>query len=291
MSEYTIGEGAESFLRAKRRRLAASSYESYSAVIAKLVRHFGADTPVSRLEPPDGTDLMEQFMEDHWGETPYAFNRNMSVVRGLMEHLIQRERLHRDPTKPIERARPERHARTTFDRETVDQILAAAEGPRDRIALRLLLVYGLRKGALGGIQLVCFDTVRRMVSFKTKGGRYHAVPIVGDELWADLAELGGHPGDYLLHRRGTTKEPMSPHGVHLWWYARLADAGVVERGTTSGQRMHKARHTAGQRVLDGTGNLKAAQRLLGHASIQTTGDVYTDWDSEDLRGTMESLRD
>jgi site-specific recombinase XerC len=31
--------------------------------------------------------------------------------------------------------------------------------------------------------------------------------------------------------------------------------------------MHKARHTAGERVLDHTGNLKAAQRLLGHASF------------------------
>jgi integrase len=36
---------------------------------------------------------------------------------------------------------------------------------------------------------------------------------------------------------------------------------------------HKSRHTAGQRVLDATGNLKAVQKLLGHASIQTTGDM------------------
>jgi Phage integrase family len=38
--------------------------------------------------------------------------------------------------------------------------------------------------------------------------------------------------------------------------------------------MHKARHTAGQRVLDASGNLKAVQELLGHFSIQTTGDIY-----------------
>jgi site-specific recombinase XerC len=37
--------------------------------------------------------------------------------------------------------------------------------------------------------------------------------------------------------------------------------------------MHKARHTAGQRLLDTTGNLKAVQKLLGHESIQTTGDI------------------
>ena len=53
--------------------------------------------------------------------------------------------------------------------------------------------------------------------------------------------------------------------------------------------MHKARHTAGQRVLDATGNLKAVQKLLGHASIQTTGDVYADWDIDQLAETMRPV--
>jgi site-specific recombinase XerC len=47
-----------------------------------------------------------------------------------------------------------------------------------------------------------------------------------------------------------------------------------------------ARHTAGQRVLDVTGNLKAVQKLLGHESVQPTGDIYTDWDIEQLAETL-----
>ncbi len=53
--------------------------------------------------------------------------------------------------------------------------------------------------------------------------------------------------------------------------------------------MHKSRHTAGQRVLDATGNLKAVQKLLGHASIQTTGDIYADWDINQLAATMADV--
>lgn len=64
---------------------------------------------------------------------------------------------------------------------------------------------------------------------------------------------------------------------------------MVATGTTSGERMHKARHTAGQRVLDATRNLKAVQKLLGHSSIQTTGDVYADWDIEALTATMAQV--
>ncbi len=53
--------------------------------------------------------------------------------------------------------------------------------------------------------------------------------------------------------------------------------------------MHKARHTAGQRVLDASGNLKAVQKLLGHTSIQTTGDIYADWDIDQLAATMADV--
>jgi site-specific recombinase XerC len=70
---------------------------------------------------------------------------------------------------------------------------------------------------------------------------------------------------------------MGEATVHRWWYRCLGQAGIVATGTTSGEHMHKARHTAGQRVLDATGNLKAVQKLLGHASIQTTGDICADW--------------
>jgi site-specific recombinase XerC len=67
---------------------------------------------------------------------------------------------------------------------------------------------------------------------------------------------------------------------------------VVAEGQTSGERMHKARHTAGQRVLDAThGNLKAVQKLLGHSSISTTGDIYTDWDIDQLAETLGAMLD
>ena len=84
-------------------------------------------------------------------------------------------------------------------------------------------------------------------------------------------------------------KPMGDHGLHDWWYRRLEEAGVVAKRTISGERMHKARHTAGQRVLDQTSNLKAVQKLLGHATIQTTGDIYTDWDIDQLAATMADV--
>jgi integrase len=35
--------------------------------------------------------------------------------------------------------------------------------------------------------------------------------------------------------------------------------------------------------------LKAVQKLLGHASITTTADIYTDWDIDQLAETMRQV--
>lgn len=79
---------------------------------------------------------------------------------------------------------------------------------------------------------------------------------------------------------------MSDHGAHDWWYRCQERAGLVAAGQTSGARMHRTRYTAGQRILDATGNLKAAQALLRHTSISTTADTYTDWDVERLESSL-----
>jgi integrase len=138
------------------------------------------------------------------------------------------------------------------------------------------------------------------------------IPLPSKPFWNDLerylVETEAKPSHYLMCKQkmipyGAPDEqgrrsvryryfrdtPMGTHGMHSWWYRCLANAGVVPHGTESGERMHKARHTAGQRVLDATGNLKAAQKLLGHASIQTSGDIYADWDLDQLVATLADV--
>jgi integrase len=67
-------------------------------------------------------------------------------------------------------------------------------------------------------------------------------------------------------------EPMGVHGLHRWWYRCLARSGVVASGQTSGKR-----------------NLEAVQKLLGHSSITTTADIYTNWDIDQQEETMRQV--
>jgi integrase len=216
---------------------------------------------------------------------------------------------------PIERAKKRGVHRTTFSLDQRHGILAANPELRDRLALRLLLDYGLRKGALQRVQFQHFDHLRRRLTIFTKGETVRDLPIPQPAFWLDLERLivvtEAKPAHFLLQRQLTRPvrfdpetrkaleftlqrfpdQPMGAHGLHDWWYRALERAEIVETGVRRGERMHKARHTAGQRVLDATGNLKAAQKLLGHASISTTGDIYTDWDIDQLAETMREVVD
>lgn len=287
-----LGEDVAEYLRAKRKRLTDSSYRSYEGTLDKLVRYF-PDLQVEDFEPPAGTARLEQFLDERWGDgAPGTYNVCLAHVTDFFKHFQRRGRLHGNPTLLIDRARKRDILRTVFTTEQRHAIIAAATEQRDRVALRLLLDYGLRKGALRTVQFKHFDWQRRELMIFTKGQKIRNLPLPDAVLWTELERLiletEAEPAHFLMclvkpiPRAGVRRFPlrqMSSTAMHRWWYRQLERAGIVATGETSGERMHKARHTAGQRVLDATGDLKLTQRLLGHASIQTTGDIYVDYDN------------
>ena len=296
-----IGQQAADYLRAKRKRLTDDSHRDYECCMDKLSRFF-PDLELADLEPPIGTERLEQFLDATWGaRAPRTYNKNLSIVKDFCRYHVIRGNLHGDPTTPIERARSRQVYRTTFTADQRHAILASADDRRDRIALRLLLDYGIRKGALQVIQFKHFDHQRKRLTIFTKGRKVRELPIPDPAFWMDLErhiiDVEAQAQNFLMARvkgNGAAKvtdpsKPMGAHGLHSWWYRRLEAAQIVPKGTTRGEKMHKSRHTAGQRVLDASGNLKAVQKLLGHSSIQTTGDIYADWDIDQLTETMADV--
>lgn len=302
---YPMGQEAGAYLRWKRGQITKATYRSYESILDKLARYY-PDLEMTAFEPPAGTELLEEFLEAHCSElAPGTYNTYHAIISDLFKWARIKDKLHGDPMLLVQRRRKRGVYRTTFTPSDRHRILADGPDPqylrRDRIALRLLLDYGIRKGALRSIRFEHFDANRRRLTIFTKGEKVREIALVDPKLWDDLEklqfEIGAQPNHYLVASRRklfrgydrVTGDPItkwvdypekhfSDRGLHEWWYGCLRRAGVVAAGQTSGQKMHKARHTLGQRILDKTGNLKAVQAQLGHASITTTGDIYTDWD-------------
>lgn len=298
---YPMGAEVVAYLRWKRKRLTKGSDRQYTGTLAVLAAQH-LDLELKDFEPPVGTERLEEFLDRNWGSgraAPRTYNKHLSIVGDFFKFQVGRGYMHGNPALPIERAKARDPHRETFNGDQVRAIVASQDELRDRIALRLLLNYALRKSELRAVQFKHFDHVRLRLTVFGKGGTVTPVPIPDHAFWHDLERLildtQAEPGHYLMpgrrgNRHGSRLLPdtqISNHALHDWWYARLAAAGIVAEGTTSGERMHKSRHTAGQALLDATGNLKAVQKLMRHKSMLTTADVYLDWDLDQLARSLE----
>ena len=143
---FPLGMEAAAYLRMKRKRLTKGSYRKYEAVLDKLARYF-PDLEISDFEPPVGTQRIEEFMDAHWGDKePRTYNSCLSVVKDFFKYQTVLGALRGDPTLAIERAKARDPHRETFTGDQFRAIVASQDDLRDRIVLRLLLTYGLRKG-------------------------------------------------------------------------------------------------------------------------------------------------
>lgn len=314
--DFPMGQEVRAYLISKRKRLTDDSYRSYESSLDKLARHFPY-LELKDFEPPVGTQRIEEFLDDRWGKdhAPGTYNVNHAIVSDFFKWQVRHGRMNATPMTAVDKARKRDIHREVFSGDNRRGIIAAQESLRDRLALRLLFDYALRKGALRKVQFKHFDHQRRRLTIFTKGAKVREIPIPDPAFWRDLErhilDQQAEPHHFLMclvkpvpfgspdrdgHRQ--TREHrfpermMSATATHRWWYRRLELAGIVAVGETSGERMHKARHTAGQRLLDNTGDLKLVQKLLGHKSIQTTGDIYVDYDIEEWAAKMaQALKD
>lgn len=63
-------------------------------------------------------------------------------------------------------------------------------------------------------------------------------------------------------------------------YSILDRSGIARQARTSG--FHTFRHSAASFINAQTGNIKLAQKMLGHSNLSTTADIYTHtWTASD----------
>lgn len=289
----------------------------YEAILAKLALYH-ADLRLDAFAPPVGTERLRECHDHFWGDrSPRTRNKVRSVWVDFFDWAVRERGLSGNPARVLARSKARQSERVVYTPSEIAALIAEQPRLRDRLAIRILFHTGIRKGALAKIQFKHFDHARRRLTIFTKGGKVRTVPIVDPLIWHDLErhilDREAHPDEYLLYPERTAPkgapgikgkkadrveviqelrfQPMKSTSLHRWWYKRLAQAGLVGAGVTHGRKLHWARHTAGQKLLDETGNLKAVQKLLGHSSISTTGDIYTDWDDEQLARVMrEALK-
>ena len=298
-----VGLEVAHFIRWFRNEYGATTetLRDYEAILAKLaIDH--ADLELRDFEPPDGTTRLREFIDERWGEAaPRTRKKVRAVLMSFFKWAQAEFKLHGNPVVPIRSPRLRDVERELFSADDVARIVAVQPELRDRVALKLLFLMGLRKGELAATRFRDFDLGRRRLQVHGKGGKIRQTPIPTEDLRHELAELslGRDPLEHLLfpQKRGPKgtviwedrRKPLSGPALHRWWYRCLTRAGIVEHGTTHGKKMHGARYTSGTEFYLATGDIYATQQLLGHADVSTTANIYVQGSPADLEEKLRKV--
>ena len=170
-----------------------------------------------------------------------------------------------------------------------------ALGPDYGRLFRFMIATGDRaSGALLTWSQVDRENRLARIRNKSRNGQQHwyTIPLTHAQL-AILDEcVGHHPVHVFTYTAERSRERAcqgrapANHGRRLQDALAPIRAGCLQ--SLTGFRRHDTRHTAGTRYVRATGNLKGAQRLLGHARIETTT-RYAHVLLDDIRAGQEAV--
>ena len=266
---------------AAERRLSPHTVAAYQRDLQALAR-LVADKPLAELSVSDIRGAIVRLRSQNLAAPSVA--RHLSSWRGFYAFACRRLGYAGNPCLGL---RPPKAAKALPDvlspdacTQLLDASAAAADDAlqaRDRAMFELFYSSGLRLSELTGLDLDQVDLQAGEAQVTGKGRKTRIVPVGRQALAALAAWLPlrlplarADTAALFISQRGTRLSPRSVQ-LRLNRWARLA-------GLSQHVHPHLLRHAFATHVLQSSGDLRAVQEMLGHASISTT-QVYThlDW--------------
>jgi integrase/recombinase XerC len=279
-------EAVEAFLAelGMERRLSAHTVAAYRRDLGALVGFLEREG-VASLEAVDAYHIRRFAAECHRrGLGPRSIARRLSAVRSFYGFLLRRGSAATNPAVHVQAPKPSRRLPSTLDTDQMASLLKAdPKEPlelRDAAILELFYSSGLRLSELTGLDVADIDLADLTVRVLGKGSKTRIVPVgrvaanaIREWLTVRGEMAGSDQRALFVGQRGTR---LSPRSVQ----ARMA-AWARRRGMPVHVHPHMLRHSFASHLLESSGDLRAVQELLGHASLSTT-QVYTHLDFQHL---------
>lgn len=253
-----------------------------------LQEQIGPATMISTITDATAAKLVAK----RRGEGVSVATVNRSVCELLRALLRRARRTWKQTVEEIEwkyhflKEPQERVREATADEEA--KLMASIRGDYAP-ALRFALLSGCRRAEIVGLQWKDVDFFNREFRVTGKGDKSRSIPMT-TEIHKLLWSLKDHHKtavfSYIVKRPRTgavkgSRAPITMEGFKTEWRHTKGRAKVAD------YRFHDNRHTAATRLVRATGNLKAAQKLLGHTELATTS-RYSHVTKDDLRAAMEA---
>ena len=229
------------------------------------------------------------------GLSPATAARRRASVRGFYRFVLGEGWRKDDPSRRVDAPKKGRPLPKVLTREEVDRLIAAAgekdgtQGLRLACMVELLYASGLRISELLGLPVAAVARDPAYLIVKGKGGKERLAPLNDAARTAVQAYL---PARKSFFPKGALDSPwLFPsrgEGGRLTRrrFSQLLDEAALAAGVDPAKvSPHVLRHAFATHLLEGGADLRAVQKLLGHADIATT-QIYTHVAGERLRAVV-----
>lgn len=311
----TVDNVAEAWKRGQDAKAAKTRQSNLNAYSHDVLPRWGT-TPVGKVK----RSHVQAWLSDMIGaETGVAtMERALGVLRQILDLAVADGNLAANPAAGVSAPKRLHKARGYLTHAQVEE-LATEAGPRGHDVILFLAYTGLRIGEAAGLQAQDVDLTRRRVTVeravtevgaakykapKTHERRTVPYPEFLDDIMAarvrgknrDAPLFTSEAGSVLTpsNWRNRTLAPAVEAVVERTAEIRAEEATEAADGHPSTPEFpvittHDLRHTAASLAISAGANVKAVQRMMGHAKASMTLDTYADLFPDDLEQVATRL--
>ena len=263
------------------RRLATHTLTAYSRD-GQMLEVLAAGRPLESLGASDIRRFVATLHSK--GQSPRSLARILSSWRGFFDWLVRQRAVPANPCAGVRAPKAPRVLPPTLSPDDAVRLVSVEDpgpwGARDRALFELAYSSGLRVSELTGLDLEALDFNTGEARILGKGSKTRIVPVGEHALAAirrwmtvrsAIPKVDGHA--LFVGKSGRRMLPREVQRRIKRW-ATLAGLAVDAHP-------HMLRHSFASHVLQSSGDLRAVQEMLGHASIAST-QVYTHLDFQHL---------
>jgi site-specific recombinase XerD len=270
--------------RRKRGEITRKTAKNYRSHLDGFDRSFG-NRPLTQLKPR----AVERWLETIGHLAPSTRRNHLIAVRGFCRWLVDRKLIKADPTDKLPRIRQPRSVPRAMTVVDVAKLFASAPDLRGRAVIALMVGCGLRCVEVSRLQVTDWDRDGATITVTGKGMHERVLPVPSETtsvLDRYLSSIGGFVSGPLIRSSRIRGAGLSEATISTY-VSRWMGAAGLKVGRWDGRSAHALRHTAASDVLDGCGDLRVVQAMLGHQHLSSTSIYLRRAQLGQMRDAME----
>jgi len=275
------------------RQLSLHTIKNYYHDLKTAIRFFEAQNIQNWDDIKDNTLRALIVCQRNEKKQPKSINRQLSALKTFFEYLIREQKAFKNPVTLIPSLKTPKALPKPLD---VDEMLHLLDfkknnfsSIRDAAILELLYSSGVRISELISLNLEDLDLKQGQIHVLGKGKKTR-IALLGRfalnalEAWLVERNIYANPAEVALFINNHGKNKGKRISARAIQY-RVYQMGL-KQGLDTRIHPHRLRHSFASHLLESSGDLRAVQELLGHASLNTT-QIYTQLNFQHLASVYD----